>query len=183
MAASDDLQCSAGLRALRALVQTEYSFAEKAASGVRGAFLEYLAEDSVILQPGPRAGRPYWAARPEHEAGGRLAWYPSIAEISAGADLGFTTGPWTYTAGAAAVEHGHFVSVWRRDTHCAWHVEFDGGVSHAEAVAAEPKWVEPDQVMQAIPGRATVVESIDEFRNVARVDGLTAALRTYSLNR
>ncbi len=178
-----DNQCSAGLESLRALVRTEYAFAEKAVSGVRGAFLEYLAEDSVILQPGPRAGRPYWTSRPEHEAGGQLAWYPSIAEISSGADLGFTAGPWTYTAGAAAVEHGHFVSVWRRDAHCAWHVEFDGGVSLAEAAAAEPKWVEPDQTdFRTVPGRVTVSQSIDEFRSVAKVDGLKAALRTYSLN-
>jgi hypothetical protein len=163
-------------------VQTEYAFAEKAASGARGAFLEYLADDSVILQPGPLAGRPFWSARPESANEGRLAWYPSIAEISSGADLGFTTGPWTYTAGAAAVEHGHFVSVWRRDSACAWHVEFDGGVSHAEALSAEAKWAAPDRIVQAAPGRATVVQSIDEFRIVARVDGLKAALRTYSLN-
>jgi len=182
MAASGDIKCSAGIEALRGLIETEYSFAEKAASGVRGAFLEYLADDAVILQPGPRAGRPYWSARPENVNEGTLSWYPSIAEISSGADLGFTTGPWTYTAGSGAAEHGHFVSVWRRDSRCAWHVEFDGGVSHAEALEPEPKWAAPDRIVQAAPGRSTVAQSIDEFRTVARVDGLKAALRTYSLN-
>ena len=95
---------------LEQMVQTEYAFAERAQSSVRDAFLEYLADDSLVLEPAPTPGRPFYeAAKPSNS---KLQWYPAAA--AAGADLGFTTGPWIYTGVDGAHAYGHFVTVWKR---------------------------------------------------------------------
>src|ERR1700761_1383623 len=79
--------CAGGKEDLQSMVQTEYAFAARAQKSVRGAFLEYLADDSLVLGPGPTPGRAvYEAAKPNNN---KLEWYPSAA--AAGVGLGFTT--------------------------------------------------------------------------------------------
>ncbi len=133
-------RCTNGRPALRSLVEAEYAFGQKAQSSVRGAFLEYLAEDSTVLNPAPEPGRPVYLAVKESK--NQLGWYPTLAEVASGGDLGFTEGPYTFTLAESSKQfHGHFLTVWKRDATCAWRVEFDGGVSHPADSIAEAKLV------------------------------------------
>jgi len=112
------------------IVELEGQFAAASRTrGAKAAFLEFLAEDSIVLQPGPVWGRAAWEAA--DELPGTLAWAPDRAQLAADGRFGFSTGPWTLTdvEGKRTVE-GRYVTVWR-ETGGAWRVVFDGGFARA----------------------------------------------------
>ncbi|HTO92627.1 MAG TPA: hypothetical protein VMJ70_15960 [Candidatus Sulfotelmatobacter sp.] len=118
-------------RPIDSLIQAERDFsAASIAHGMRSAFLANLGEDAVIFRPGPINGMQSWKSRTE--VPGRLEWAPEFVELSGAEDLGFSIGPWEYRVSAEAkeAEHGHFLTVWRRDPHGAWKVALDCGISH-----------------------------------------------------
>jgi hypothetical protein len=180
-------QCPDGHQGLRGLLDTEYAFAERARTSVRAAFLDYLADDSLVLQPGPLPGRPFYTAA--KESNDTLEWYPAVADLAGSEDLGFTSGPWVYTvAGGGAQIHGHFLSIWKRDAGCHWRVEFDAGVSHAPAATAEAKLVaEQASPIKSQAPPATLVaadaagQALKEFQDTVQQSGMPAGLRTYAL--
>jgi ketosteroid isomerase-like protein len=114
------------------MVQAELAFARAAAQGeTRAAFLQYLAQDSVVFAPAPVNGRDYWRRQPA-DPGGLLVWYPSLAQVAASGDLGFDFGPFSYgPRGAEPTEFGHFLTLWRRAPDGSWQVLIDGGTGHA----------------------------------------------------
>jgi hypothetical protein len=113
---------------LRSMVAAEYAFAKSADdNGMRFAFIEYLADDAISFEPGPVRIRLRWQERPPRKDS--LTWHPVRAEINAAGDLGFTTGPYTYTMkGSGNVAHGDFITVWRYREPDGWRVVFDSGV-------------------------------------------------------
>ncbi len=119
------------------IVELEGQFA--AASRVRGAkaaFLEFLAEDSIVLQPGPVWGRAAWENA--EERADTLDWKPDRAQLSADGRWGYSTGPWTLTrAEGGATLTGRYLTVWRESGH-GWRVVFDGGFTGAAADGAAP---------------------------------------------
>jgi ketosteroid isomerase-like protein len=177
--------CASDRLALRGMVETEYAFAEQARASVRGAFLDYLAEDSWVLQPRPERGRALYLAAKESTA--QLQWYPTHASIAASGDLGFSTGPWVYTATNGTQAAGHFLTVWRRDSACRWSVVLDGGIENAAPANHEPK-LAPDQVSYIAsappPPRLIADEApshaVSDFQDGAEKAGFAAALRTYT---
>jgi ketosteroid isomerase-like protein len=119
--------------ALDSLVASERAFAGlSATSGVRTAFLEYLAPGGIIFRPRPEPGRPAWESRGPVPA--KLLWEPRYAEVAAAGDLGWTTGPWELRPDDAKrpTAYGHFVSVWQRQADGAWRVAVDIGIGHAK---------------------------------------------------
>jgi ketosteroid isomerase-like protein len=93
--------------------------------GARTAFLEFLAEDSIVLQPGPVWGRAAWES--SEEIAGTLDWSPDWAELAGDGSLGFATGPWSLApAGEGSQVEGRYLTVWRRGS-AGWAVVFDGG--------------------------------------------------------
>ena len=111
------------------LVEAERGFAKASVDrGMRAAFLENLAEDSIIFHPGPVNGQKWWrdrAVRP-----GVLSWQPIYAFVSGSNDLGYTTGPWEFrpkSLSDAPVAFGNFVSVWKRQASGVWKVVLDLG--------------------------------------------------------
>src|SRR6266404_8866199 len=79
----------------RALVEMEHAFAKAAATkGTRDAFLEFLADDGIIFQPGPVNGKKFWTERPSRK--GLLSWEPVFADVSRAGELGYTTRPWEF---------------------------------------------------------------------------------------
>jgi ketosteroid isomerase-like protein len=177
--------CANGRAALRSMLESEYAFGEKARSSVRGAFLEYLADDAVVLNPDPEQGRAVYLAAKESK--NQLEWYPRLADVASSGDLGFTEGPYTFTLVESGKQyHGHFLTVWKRDASCAWRVEFDGGVSHPAPSISESKLV-PNlaPLNKTAPPPAALVTAdaasrgIAEFQRTVQQDGFAAALRTY----
>jgi ketosteroid isomerase-like protein len=120
------------------LADAELGFAAMAQrASTRAAFLEYLAPDAVVFAPGPVQGRPVWE-RQADDSSTLLSWYPQFALVSASGDLGCTYGPWSLgKRDAAPSAHGHFMTIWKRDTYGPWRVALDDGMEHA-ALAAEP---------------------------------------------
>ena len=184
----DGAECATQGTALGAMLETEYAFGEQALTSVRGAFLKYLDQDSWVLNPGPEPGRAVYEAAKDSKD--QLTWYPVIGDVAPSGDLGFTTGPWVYTAAASGKQlHGHFLTVWVRDAECKWHVKIDGGISHAAPANAEPKLpADPAAIARAnLPPPVLVTHdaagrAAGDFRDTAERDGLAAALRTYGRN-
>ena len=81
-------ECTVGAEALRSLLDTEYAFGTLARTSIRTAFLEYLAEDSLVLQPAPTAGRAFYGSA--QDSLDKLEWYPALADLSGSGDLGFS---------------------------------------------------------------------------------------------
>lgn len=185
--AQSPAHCSVGKAAFREMVEAEYAFATKAQASVRDAFLEYLAADALVLEPGPTPGRAYFEAlKPNND---KLEWYPAAAAMAGGNDLGFTTGPWVYTGSGAAQLYGHFLSVWKRDAQCRWRVQFDGGISHPKMDDPLPKLASDQAAWSefiAPPAKFIADDSLGkamrDFQNTAQQDGLPAGLRTYARN-
>lgn len=127
----------------RVIVDLEHRFASASRErGARSAFLEFLAEDSIVLQPGPVFGRAVWESAGEMPD--TLDWAPDWAEVAADGALGFSTGPWRLgpVAGADAVAEGRYLSVWRREGG-RWGVVFDGGFGRRPGGAALSLATEP----------------------------------------
>ncbi len=177
--------CAAMGAARNAMLESEYAFSQKAQTSVAGAFLEYLADGSWVLNPGPAPGRPiYQAAKGSQNT---LEWYPAIGDVAPSGDLGFTAGPWVYTVADSGKQlHGHFLTIWTRDATCQWRVAFDGGISHAIPKVAEPKLLPgraPPSASEKPPANLVAQDAAGhaagDFQDTAQRDGIAAALRTY----
>ena len=120
---------------LKAMLASETQFSDLCLEkGIRHAFLEYLAEDAIVLQPDPLPGRDWYTSAPD--MGIQLEWYPVHATISNSGELGYTTGPWIssrITAPGDTVHYyGEFVTVWQLQNDGRWLVLIDGGNSHTK---------------------------------------------------
>ena len=110
--------------------------------GARAAFLEFLHDESIVLQPGPTWGRAAWTVN--EDPPGTLDWQPDRAQISADGDLGFASGPWVIEPRdpeGRRVE-GRYVTVWRKVAG-SWRVWFDGGFGRKPEGAWEARSKDP----------------------------------------
>jgi ketosteroid isomerase-like protein len=115
------------------MVAAERAFAADAsARNTREAFLAAYADDGVAFSPGPKDAQRLWQDRSVNK--NRLEWAPEVAEIAASGDLGYTSGPWRFTAEGddKPSAFGHFFSIWRKDGDGKWKLLVDHGVSHRE---------------------------------------------------
>src|ERR1041385_3136232 len=89
------------------------------------AFDAYLAEDVRMLRPdaAPIIGKPrvleILSARM-----GKLSWEPTMVEVSASGDLGYTYGKFEFKSRGVLVEHGIYVRVWKK-TYRSWQILMD----------------------------------------------------------
>jgi ketosteroid isomerase-like protein len=107
------------------------------ATGARDAdgFLSFVGADAIFGgAAGLAEGRGAVAERWKGffaPGGPTLTWTPETAEVSASADLGYTTGRFRFegkdAAGKPSVDEGGYVTVWRKDPDGAWRVLFDMG--------------------------------------------------------
>lgn len=123
----------------RALVQMERDFANAAATkGTRDAFLEFLAEDGILFQPGPVNGKKFWTERQPRK--GLLSWEPIFADVSRAGDLGYTTGPWEFRPNSAddkPVAFGQYFTIWKKQSNGTWKFVLDRGVSSEKSFATK----------------------------------------------
>jgi len=115
------------------MVAAERAFAADAsARNTRDAFLAAYSEDGVAFAPGPRNAQRVWEKRSANK--NKLEWTPEVAEIASSGELGYTSGPWRFTAEGddKPSAFGHFFTVWRKDEDGHWKVLVDHGVSHNE---------------------------------------------------
>lgn len=149
--------------ALNAVVAAEKAFAKEAAGkGTRAAFLDYLAEDSVVLVPGPLPGRSTWEGRPVRPS--LLAWFPVVADVSLAGDLGYTTGPYELRPKGkddTNVLHGFYTSFWRKQADGSYKVLLDGGIS----CPAPPASAKEVKIGKANPAKAENPPQVEEARS------------------
>lgn len=123
------------------LAEAEKAFAhESVAKGMKAAFLNALADDGLVFDPGPGAqnGKKVWLEKKESRA--ILDWQPVLAVVSSSGDLGYTTGPWNYrkSPNQKPEAFGEFVSVWRREGG-KWKLLCDIGSDHPAPSAMPPE--------------------------------------------
>lgn len=150
------VEAGAGLTPeLSALVESERSFSRTAGvKGVKQAFLEYFAEDSIGFQPEPGPAIAHirdWP--PPKRPDTVLSWEPVFADISRSGDMGYTTGPTlTHDTGPdpRPDRHGWYFSVWHKQANGEWKVAIDVGV----ATPGEPS-PKPELRAAGAPGYAS----------------------------
>jgi ketosteroid isomerase-like protein len=156
--------------ALTSLIEAERAFSKASEEkGIRDAFLTYLAEKAIVFRPGPVLGRPvYEKMDPANQAA--LTWLPEVAEVSAGGDLGWTSGPYQLRKAREEKEpsgYGHYVSVWRRQPDGSWKVILDIGVAHDPQQAREELSVQGIPPGQALTTISTPESNLKEERLLA----------------
>jgi ketosteroid isomerase-like protein len=166
----------------RALVEMEHAFAKAAATkGTRDAFLEFLADDGIIFQPGPVNGKKYWTERQPRK--GLLSWEPAFADVSRAGDLGYTTGPWEFRPNGPddkPVAFGQYFTIWKKQSDGSWKAVLDRGVSSDKAIASEAVRFplhDEDTTKTTIDreqGKAALLEQERKFSQAAALNAYTA---------
>ena len=166
----------------RALVEMEHAFAKAAATtGTRDAFLEFLADDGIIFQPGPLNGKKFWTERQPRK--GLLSWEPIFADVSRAGDLGYTTGPWEFRPNGPddkPVAFGQYFTIWKRQIDGSWKAVLDRGVSSDKAIAIQPlRFPLNDEgtskaTVDRDRGKAALLEQEREFSQASGLNARTA---------
>lgn len=113
--------------------EAERAFAEMAASdGVAAAFLAFAADSAVlnrndVLIRGKAAMQAYFEKSTLKDVS--LQWTPEFVDVSASGDLGYTYGPYTFsavdTSGQTIRSEGLFHTVWKRQADGTWKFVYD----------------------------------------------------------
>ena len=172
-----------------AIVEAERAFARAAATkGTRDAFLEFLADDGIIFQPGPVNGKQFWQARTPRK--GLLSWEPIFADVSLAGDMGYTTGPYEFRpngAGDKPTAFGQYFTIWKKQTDGSWKVALDRGTSNPQPSGPiAPLQFSKDEGpvtkkadIDVATGRAVLLKIEAEFSNASSSQGIEKAFHSY----
>ncbi len=134
---SPDAPLRAAGDALTTMVAREQAFAAAAGRiGIKAAFLEFLDDSAIALEPSPGSAKAVWRGRPDpaDPLKMRLAWEPRVGEVSRAGDLGWLSGPYSIVpdGNAAHTGYGCYFSLWRRQPGGLWLVVLDQGIQTPE---------------------------------------------------
>jgi ketosteroid isomerase-like protein len=115
------------------LSETDRNFSEMSVKeGMFSAFLNYIADDGVILRDNsfPSKGKvalsQYYSGKTDTAF--ILSWSPEFERLSKSGDLGYTFGIWTNTIKATGqISKGTYLTIWRRQTNGSWKFVLDSG--------------------------------------------------------
>lgn len=172
----------------RALVQMEHDFAKAAAAkGTRDAFLEFLADDGVLFQPGPVNGKKWWTERAPRK--GLLSWTPIFADVAPSGDLGYTSGPWEFRPNGPddkPVAFGQYFTIWKIQSDLRWKAVLDRGVSSEKPLSAKIVQFplnDEESIRKLKPdfaaGRAALLKLEKEFSDRSASKGAVTAFESY----
>jgi ketosteroid isomerase-like protein len=167
----------------RALVEMERAFAKAAATkGTRDAFIEFLADDGIIFQPGPVNGKKFWRERQPRK--GLLSWEPVFADVSRAGDLGYTTGPWEFRPNGPEdqpVAFGQYFTIWKKQPDGAWKAVLDRGVTSDKRMPRPPiSFPSDNEIWDGISRidpewtRENLIKLENEFSNASALNARTA---------
>jgi ketosteroid isomerase-like protein len=171
---------------VNAIVDAERSFSKSSVEkGRKHAFLTYLAEDSILFNPEPVHGHKLTQERPESP--GFLIWEPAFVEIAASGDFGYSTGPWVFKQkleDEKPVAHGHFFSIWKKQSDGSWRVIADTGISNPPPEAPVVlKTVKPEQTssqkMDPQELNSAIAKSDTAFSQLSASKGAVEAYKSY----
>jgi ketosteroid isomerase-like protein len=165
-----------GLEMLR---RTERGFAKATSEiGVRNGFLTFFAED-VVMPPevGPaRAGMVGWP-NPVEPRPTDLVWEPLYGDIARSMNLGYLTGPSSFTDRNGKKHTGVYFSIWRRNAEGLWRVVLDAGLDMPSAApefasntfraAQQTSWKSADTTDQSAREAESLKQAEREFFTLA----------------
>ena len=136
---------------MAALAEAERAFARETAKvGIRAGFLAWFARDSIGFRPALGNAWDQINARPAppNPTAALLEWEPRVGDVAASGELGWLTGPSTFTAPDGSKRYGNYLSIWVRRPE-GWRVFIDVGADAPTPVAFAPGFVR----MPAAAGR------------------------------
>ncbi|MCB0601516.1 MAG: nuclear transport factor 2 family protein [Saprospiraceae bacterium] len=111
----------------------EKAFNDLAAKeGIRTAFVQFADSSAVMLRGnqlirGKEAIDAYYSNQTLRDV--HLSWSPDFVDVAASGDLGYTYGPYSFsavdTAGQSIESRGYFHTVWRRQSDGSWKFVWD----------------------------------------------------------
>ncbi len=117
-------------------LKTELAFSKYSVEqGVIKAFYNFIAKKGIAVSPTgpPRTKETYKKLITRHQIPNnqiRLEWKPTYSYLSPSNDLGYNTGPYTYTVfgseGEKKIFRGYFFTVWIKENK-GWKFFYDGG--------------------------------------------------------
>ena len=163
------------------LVDSELAFGQAAIDrGTRAAFLEYLADNAVILSPSPSPARSAIESGPS--PGAPLRWRPDLAMISLRHDFGWASGPftsWARSTNDRPEQSGHYFTVWWLEDNGKWRVVLDGGVPSPVAETDLPHHLDVKPRLRESDSRGGSKDCLTDFTDVWRQKGRAKALKEY----
>lgn len=123
------------VKQLNQMLETDKAFsAASEKNGMNKAFLEYAADDAVLLRPGylPIVEADvikYLSA--QEDTSFKMTWEPQGADIAASADLGYTYGVYKVIT-ADTTLMGTYLNVWKKQPDGTWKFVIDTGNAGAE---------------------------------------------------
>ena len=118
------------INALNEMQQTDSDFSNLSREqGFRKAFLEYMEEDAILLRDNnmPIIGADaveYVSSI--NDSTFQIEWEPHGGDVSSSGDMGFTYGLYTLKTDSA-VQHGSYVTIWRKQEDGKWKYVLDAG--------------------------------------------------------
>jgi ketosteroid isomerase-like protein len=122
---------------MAALADAERAFARETAKvGIRAGFLAWFAHDAIGFQPtvGNAWERLNARPAPPNPTAAQLDWEPRVGDVAASGELGWLTGPSTFTAPDGSKHYGNYLSIWTRRPE-GWRVFIDVGADAPSPVA------------------------------------------------
>jgi ketosteroid isomerase-like protein len=120
--------------ALASLVEAERAFARTSVEkGIRESFIEFFADDGIGFDPHPISVKEAYLKQPAPATRPPvvLDWQPVYADVSRAGDLGYTTGPYTFTNNSPekrSTHYGFYFSIWKKQADGSWKVVVDCGI-------------------------------------------------------
>lgn len=118
--------------------KTEIAFAKTMADRDHGAFVRFLADDTIWLGRTVMRGKQQVADSWKRFYEGKdapFSWEPDRVEVNDAGTLGLSTGPVRDPAGKRV---GTYNSIWRRGADGKWTIVFDNGCPPCECPPASP---------------------------------------------
>ena len=114
------------------LEKMEAAFDKAALERGLDGFVSFFAADGVAIVANRPPVRGHAALREWHKEtfrpGCQLRWHPDTAEIGAAGDMGWTSGPYTYSCDGKTLGGGRYFTVWKKQADGIWKVSADMGV-------------------------------------------------------
>jgi len=104
-------------------------------SGMKAAFLGFLASDAIVFRPTPVNGIDFWKSQNDAAAPTILVRNSTYADISFNGLLGYTMGSWrSYPKGKRddLSKFGQFVTLWEKNQDGKFRAAVDVGITHDE---------------------------------------------------
>ena len=129
--------------AMTELADAERAFARETAKvGIRAGFLAWFARDAIGFQPALGNAWDQISSRPAppNPTAVQLEWEPRTGDVAASGDLGWLTGPSTFTLPDGTHRYGNYLSIWKK-TADGWRVHIDVGANAPSPVEFAPGFV------------------------------------------